>query len=91
MGCGNWIRHATTTDTMILFGGKFGNTCYCNSVLQALYFCEPFRKHVLAYDRERKERLKFATDKKNQSNGSSSGASNGGIKSAVKGRLTAQN
>lgn len=22
---------------------NFGNTCYCNSVLQALYFCVPFR------------------------------------------------
>jgi ubiquitin carboxyl-terminal hydrolase 9/13 len=23
---------------------QFGNTCYCNSVLQALYFCIPFRE-----------------------------------------------
>lgn len=28
---------------------NFGNTCYCNSVLQALYFCKPFRERVLAY------------------------------------------
>ncbi|XP_043360263.1 ubiquitin carboxyl-terminal hydrolase 12 isoform X6 [Dermochelys coriacea] len=28
---------------------NFGNTCYCNSVLQALYFCQPFREKVLAY------------------------------------------
>ena len=28
---------------------NFGNTCYCNSVLQALYFCQPFRKRVLEY------------------------------------------
>lgn len=28
---------------------NFGNTCYANSVLQALYFCKPFRQHVLAY------------------------------------------
>eukprot|EP00803_Ostreobium_quekettii_P005859 evm.model.scf_1269.3 EVM.evm.TU.scf_1269.3 scf_1269:13623-17976(+) len=28
---------------------NFGNTCYCNSVLQALYFCQPFRKGVLDY------------------------------------------
>uniref|UniRef100_A0A3P9MJ84 ubiquitinyl hydrolase 1 n=1 Tax=Oryzias latipes TaxID=8090 RepID=A0A3P9MJ84_ORYLA len=28
---------------------NFGNTCYCNSVLQALYFCRPFRDKVLAY------------------------------------------
>lgn len=26
---------------------NFGNTCYCNSVLQALYFCEPFRRRIL--------------------------------------------
>lgn len=28
---------------------NFGNTCYCNSVLQALYFCRPFRDKVLQY------------------------------------------
>lgn len=28
---------------------NFGNTCYCNSVLQALYFCPPFREHLLEY------------------------------------------
>ncbi|GAB0496301.1 hypothetical protein MMPV_007613 [Pyropia vietnamensis] len=33
---------------------NFGNTCYCNSVLQALYFCEPFRRCVLDYERQRK-------------------------------------
>ena len=27
---------------------QFGNTCYCNSVLQALYYCAPFRERVLA-------------------------------------------
>ena len=32
---------------LLLF--QFGNTCYCNSVLQALYFCRPFREKVLAY------------------------------------------
>ena len=26
---------------------QFGNTCYCNSVLQALYYCGPFRERVL--------------------------------------------
>lgn len=25
------------------------NTCYCNSVLQALYFCRPFREQMLQY------------------------------------------
>lgn len=28
---------------------NFGNTCYCNSVLQALYFCRPFRDKVVQY------------------------------------------
>ncbi|KAJ1626272.1 putative ubiquitin carboxyl-terminal hydrolase [Pavlovales sp. CCMP2436] len=28
---------------------NFGNTCYCNSVLQALYYCLPFRDACLAY------------------------------------------
>ncbi|OAY73301.1 Ubiquitin carboxyl-terminal hydrolase 3 [Ananas comosus] len=28
---------------------NFGNTCYCNSVLQALYFCIPFREQLLEY------------------------------------------
>lgn len=34
---------------------NFGNTCYCNSVLQALYFCCPFRDLLLEYyDKPRK-------------------------------------
>ncbi|THH28674.1 hypothetical protein EUX98_g5520 [Antrodiella citrinella] len=28
---------------------NFGNTCYANSVLQALYFCGPFRELVIQY------------------------------------------
>eukprot|EP00271_Cylindrocystis_brebissonii_P010888 TRINITY_DN27341_c0_g1_i1.p1 TRINITY_DN27341_c0_g1~~TRINITY_DN27341_c0_g1_i1.p1 ORF type:complete len:388 (+),score=100.49 TRINITY_DN27341_c0_g1_i1:607-1770(+) len=28
---------------------NFGNTCYLNSVLQALFFCAPFREHILEY------------------------------------------
>jgi ubiquitin C-terminal hydrolase len=28
---------------------NFGNTCYFNSVLQALFFCEPFRVSLLNY------------------------------------------
>eukprot|EP00123_Amoebidium_parasiticum_P004565 comp15853_c0_seq1/m.13180 comp15853_c0_seq1/g.13180 ORF comp15853_c0_seq1/g.13180 comp15853_c0_seq1/m.13180 type:complete len:493 (-) comp15853_c0_seq1:268-1746(-) len=33
---------------------NFGNTCYCNSVLQALYFCPPFRQHLQAHAYARK-------------------------------------
>ncbi|KYR00024.1 peptidase C19 family protein [Tieghemostelium lacteum] len=28
---------------------NFGNTCYCNSVLQALFYCQPFRDNVIKY------------------------------------------
>lgn len=28
---------------------NFGNTCYCNSVLQSLYFCMPFRERMIEY------------------------------------------
>lgn len=28
---------------------NFGNTCYCNSILQALYYSEPFRESVVSY------------------------------------------
>lgn len=42
-----------------LWSFQFGNTCYCNSVLQALYFCRPFREKILAYRSQprRKENL----------------------------------
>lgn len=33
---------------------NFGNTCYCNSVLQALYFCKPFREKILDYKAKNK-------------------------------------
>ncbi|XP_033135406.1 ubiquitin carboxyl-terminal hydrolase 4 isoform X2 [Brassica rapa] len=38
---------------------NFGNTCYCNSVLQALYFCAPFREQLLEY---------YSTNNKNVEN-----------------------
>ncbi|VDM19761.1 unnamed protein product [Wuchereria bancrofti] len=38
---------------------NFGNTCYCNSVIQALYFCRPFREKILQY----KQQLKKSYDK----------------------------
>lgn len=28
---------------------NFGNTCYCNSIVQALYYSEPFRQNVVNY------------------------------------------
>ncbi|KAF5110401.1 hypothetical protein DV454_004838 [Geotrichum candidum] len=33
-----------------IFGMEnFGNTCYCNSVIQCLYYSKPFREHVLNF------------------------------------------
>uniref|UniRef100_A0A8C5AIG0 Ubiquitin carboxyl-terminal hydrolase 46 n=1 Tax=Gadus morhua TaxID=8049 RepID=A0A8C5AIG0_GADMO len=40
---------------------NFGNTCYCNSVLQALYSCRPFRENVLAYKAQQKKRENLLT------------------------------
>ncbi|WWC92745.1 uncharacterized protein L201_007704 [Kwoniella dendrophila CBS 6074] len=38
------------TEKELLFGlENFGNTCYCNSVIQALYSCEVFKKFVESY------------------------------------------
>uniref|UniRef100_A0A914LF39 ubiquitinyl hydrolase 1 n=1 Tax=Meloidogyne incognita TaxID=6306 RepID=A0A914LF39_MELIC len=34
---------------------NFGNTCYANSVIQALYFCKPFREKILAYRQSHKK------------------------------------
>lgn len=41
---------------------NFGNTCYCNSVIQALYFCQPFREKILQYKQQLK---KSGTQKEN--------------------------
>lgn len=45
------LLSSLSTSSLISFSCffQFGNTCYCNSVLQALYFCRPFREKVLAY------------------------------------------
>eukprot|EP00667_Euglena_gracilis_P011848 EG_transcript_12127 len=43
---------------------NFGNTCYCNSVLQALYFCLPFRHHCIQYLNRVREAQKDETPKK---------------------------
>uniref|UniRef100_UPI00358E6FAF ubiquitin carboxyl-terminal hydrolase 46 isoform X3 n=1 Tax=Myxine glutinosa TaxID=7769 RepID=UPI00358E6FAF len=40
---------------------NFGNTCYCNSVLQALYFCKPFREKVLDYKTQPKKKENLLT------------------------------
>ena len=48
---------------------QFGNTCYSNSVIQALYFCKPFREKVLEYK---------AKSKANKSASSAVAGANGG-------------
>lgn len=45
----------------VLLPPQFGNTCYCNSVLQALYFCRPFRENVLAYKAQQKKKENLLT------------------------------
>jgi len=42
----------------MLLSIQFGNTCYCNSVLQALYYCKPFRDMVLLYKQQTKNQKK---------------------------------
>lgn len=37
---------------------QFGNTCYANSVLQALYFCRPFREKIIQYKLQQKSSAK---------------------------------
>jgi len=37
---------------------NFGNTCYVNSVLQALYFCRPFREKIIQYKLQQKSSSK---------------------------------
>lgn len=52
-------EHAIGSDSVVKGKGReierlwglenFGNTCYCNSVLQALYACEPFKHFIQSY------------------------------------------
>mmetsp|Transcript_50172 Transcript_50172/g.122428 ORF Transcript_50172/g.122428 Transcript_50172/m.122428 type:complete len:370 (+) Transcript_50172:24-1133(+) len=54
---------STFPDNERLFGlENFGNTCYCNSVLQALYFCIPFREAVLNWARTSNSMLRKDED-----------------------------
>lgn len=44
---------ALTAPSNRFFGMEnFGNTCYCNSVLQCLYYTKPFRDQVLAFAKD---------------------------------------
>jgi hypothetical protein len=49
--CALWHRLALTplARRRVAWRPQYGNTCYCNSVLQALYFCKPFREKVSNY------------------------------------------
>ncbi|KAK9462466.1 uncharacterized protein V1516DRAFT_670345 [Lipomyces oligophaga] len=37
---------------------NFGYTCYCNSVLQSLFYCRPFREAVINYPPEESRKLR---------------------------------
>ncbi|KAI9362897.1 hypothetical protein DFJ73DRAFT_956578 [Zopfochytrium polystomum] len=43
-----WLNSLSNNERYFGFE-NFGNTCYCNSVLQALYFCRPFRECIQNY------------------------------------------
>ncbi|KAI0347572.1 cysteine proteinase [Trametopsis cervina] len=43
------VQAITAADAKMFGFENFGNTCYANSVLQALYFCGPFRDLLVQY------------------------------------------
>lgn len=47
-GENDWLSSASPSDRFYGFE-NFGNTCYSNSVVQALYYCKPFRECALNY------------------------------------------
>ncbi|KAM9948181.1 hypothetical protein ACTFIT_001528 [Dictyostelium discoideum] len=60
-----------------LFGlENFGNTCYCNSVLQVLYFCVPFRNKILQYYCELKGLPPVVINNSNENNNNNNNNNN---------------
>jgi len=62
---------------------NFGNTCYCNSVLQALYFCEPFRNALLKFSRNTNST--HMNTQNNMNKGYNTNNNNQTLRNAVKG------
>ncbi|OAF70068.1 hypothetical protein A3Q56_02177 [Intoshia linei] len=69
----------TKTNTLLNYAGlqNFGNTCYLNSVIQAMYFCESFRNQVLSYKCDKENLLTTLSELYKQMNGNIPGKQNG--------------
>jgi ubiquitin carboxyl-terminal hydrolase 12/46 len=79
---------ADLPETERYFGlDNYGSTCYANSVLQALYWCEPFRRAVLEYDRGR--RLTPARPAADEGRGGSGGGGGGGAAGTLRNTIRA--
>ncbi|WFD27341.1 ubiquitinyl hydrolase 1 [Malassezia nana] len=53
--------HMSKKKSVLLGMENFGNTCYANSVLQALYHCRPFRDVLMEPEEDSTERLNPAS------------------------------
>ncbi|CAB4400239.1 unnamed protein product [Rhizophagus irregularis] len=63
---------------------NFGNTCYCNSILQALYFCKPFRECVINFPNGQNDVNATSENKANSDISSSNGLNEDTLFSALK-------
>lgn len=67
---------------------NFGNTCYVNSVLQALYFCKPFREKIIQYKLHSNQKLLNSSNTSVNSLNSTGQANNANDSAAAGGGAT---